>query len=263
MDMSRISSSGSAPASGALWRSARQAAEAEPLDWQLAEETPIGILIDSEPVAVMMATPADLQDFGVGFLRAEGYIAGPDAVRRVLVLPTEKGFCVDVALSVAPLRQIASRSLEGRSGCGLCGMTELTDVGLDMECRERPPLAAEAVSRSFAGLAANQPMKAANHSVHGAAFATPDGEVVLVREDVGRHNALDKLIGALMRTEIDPASGFAVLSSRCSFELVQKAAIAGLGGLATISAPTTLALKMAQDAGLPLASRAPGGIALF
>lgn len=263
MDTQHISASGSAPASGALWRTVEPTTRTKSLDWQLAEETPVGILIGSSPVTVMMATPADLQDFGIGFLLAEGYIAGPEAIRRVLVLPTETGFCVDVSLDAAPLREVTPRTLEGRSGCGLCGMTDLTDVGLELAYRERPPLAAGAVARAFAGLAANQPMKAANHSVHGAAFARPDGEVVLVREDVGRHNALDKLIGALMRSDIDPASGFAVLSSRCSFELVQKAAKAGLGGLATISAPTTLALRMARQAGLPLASRAPGGVALF
>lgn len=252
---------GAAP--GAEMAAEMAAPAGKPVRWRLAEETPIGIMIASQPVAVMMATPADFEDFATGFLLSEGYVAGRSAFKSMLVLPTETGFCLDVALNDAPLREPVARTLEGRSGCGLCGMRELTDVSSALPHRHRTPLRAKAVSAAFAALAGQQPLRAENFSVHGAGFATHEGRLVLVREDVGRHNALDKLIGALARKSINPASGFAVMSSRCSFELVQKAARAGLGGLATLSAPTALACRLAKQAGLPLYVRDRQGVVRF
>lgn len=231
--------------------------------WHVAEEVAVGILVNAEPVTVMMATPADLEDMATGFLLAEGYFDNVSDIRSIRILPTETGFCVDVAAGKSLRRRLPGRAMEGRSGCGLCGIHALTDVTFSLPHRVRPDLHAEAIAAAFDTLASHQPMNAANHSVHAAGFAAMDGVIHWAREDVGRHNALDKLIGALKRNQVDGANGFAVMTSRCSFELVQKAAIAGLGGLATLSAPTTLALEMARCAGLPLASRAPGGVALF
>ncbi|HET9113863.1 MAG TPA: formate dehydrogenase accessory sulfurtransferase FdhD [Burkholderiales bacterium] len=260
--MQTIQSAGSLTARAKFSPTAPLGQNDSELLWHVAEETAVGILVNGEPVTVMMATPVDLEDLAVGFLLAEGYLESVLSIRRIRILSTETGFCVNVAGK--PLRRkLPGRSMEGRSGCGLCGINALTDVTFKLPHRVRPALLAEAVSAAFGALTSHQPMNAANHSVHAAGFATRDGAIHWAREDVGRHNALDKLIGALKRNRIDGHSGFAVMTSRCSFELVQKAAIAGLGGLATLSAPTALALQMARRAGLPLASRAPGGVALF
>ncbi len=231
--------------------------------WHVAEEVAVGILVNGTPITVMMATPVDLEDLAAGFLLAEGYLDNVLNIRRIRILSTETGFCVNVAVGKPLRRKLPERSMEGRSGCGLCGIHALTDVTFKLPHRVRPALHAEAITTAFGALNSYQPMNAANHSVHAAGFATRDGVIHWAREDVGRHNALDKLIGALKRNHIDVNSGFAVMTSRCSFELVQKAVISGLGGLATLSAPTALALEMAHRAGLPLASRAPGGVALF
>jgi len=225
----------------------------QPLEWQLPVEVPVAIMVNLKSLAVMMATPADLEDMAIGFLLAEGYFEHSEALGAVEVIPTENGFCVDVTADPKVMRQRGTRAIEGRSGCGLCGVQKLTDVVQDIPYRQRDALAAAAVSQAFRKLERALPMKAINFSVHGAGFATMDGALIMVREDVGRHNALDKLVGALARHRIDPATGFAVMTSLCSFELVQKSAIAGLSGLATISAPTTMAIEIAHAAGLPLA----------
>ncbi len=232
----------------------------EPIEWQLPVEVPVAIMVNLKSLAVMMATPADLEDMAVGFLLAEGYFDHPDALGAVEIIPTETGFCVDVTADASAMRQRGTRAIEGRSGCGLCGVQKLTDVVQDIPYRQRDPLTVAAISRAFAECSISLPMKGENFSVHGAGFASRDGALRLVREDVGRHNALDKLIGALARANMDPGDGFAVMTSRCSFELVQKSAVAGLSGLATISAPTTLAIDIASSAGLPLAFQSRGAI---
>lgn len=256
--MKHFASPGSSPAQGRVW----SGGDESDLAWQLAEEVPVGILVNSRPVTVMMASPSDLEEMAVGFLLAEGR-AEAGAIRAALVLPTERGYCVDVAVEGADPAPAPARALEGRTGCGLCGMESLTDVRLDLPHRDRAPLAPAAVARAFDGLRAHQPMRDVNRSVHAAGFADAAGRILIAREDVGRHTALDKLVGALAIRRIAPEDGFAVMTSRCSFELVQKAALAGLGGLATISAPTALALEVARGAGLPLASRAAEGVARF
>lgn len=255
--------SGSLPAQATLATTTLQGRGDSPLLWHVAEETAVGILINSEPVAVVMATPLDLEDLAIGFVLAEGYVDTMLSIRRTRTFPTETGHYVDVIANPAARRAPPARVMEGRSGCGLCGIRALTDVTFKLPHRRRTALRPESIALAFDALASHQPINAANHSVHAAGFASMAGEIHWAREDVGRHSALDKLIGALKRSQIDVESGFVVMTSRCSFELVQKAAIAGLGGLATLSAPTALALDMARRAGLPLASRAPGGIALF
>lgn len=261
--MQTIRSVGSMTARATFSSTAHRGYDDSEMMWHVAEEVAVGILVNAEPVTVMMATPVDLEDMAVGFLLAEGYLDSILDIRKIRVLSTKTGFCVNVAAGKSLRRKLSGRAMEGRSGCGLCGLHALTDVTFSLPHRVRPALQAESITAAFDALASHQPMNAANHSVHAAGFAAMDGVIHWAREDVGRHNALDKLIGALKRNHVDGANGFAVMTSRCSFELVQKAAIAGLGGLATLSAPTTLALEMARRAGLPLASRASGGIALF
>ena len=234
--------------------------------WALPEEVPVAILLNSKSYAVMMATPADLEDFALGFVLSEGLVLHHSHVTNVLVLQQPEGLSVDVAVDEKNLirERMVSRSLEGRVGCGLCGITELEDA-IRMPANKVMPVAfsAAAIAKAFAALPDYQPMNAVNRTVHAAAFCSVDGQILLTREDVGRHNALDKLIGAMARRRIPPSPGFALMSSRCSFELVQKSARVGFGALATISAPTALALQLARQAGLQLATSAQTGIMMF
>lgn len=234
--------------------------------WQIPDEVPVALQINSAPYTVMMATPENLYDFGVGFAVAEGIAAKRTDILGVLVMPVENGFAVDVAIDEAALgaAHMPRRSIEGRSGCGLCGVENIADVVRVTEpvARKVVPEAA-AILKAAAELPARQPMNRVNHTVHGAAWVSLEGEVLVVREDVGRHNALDKLIGALVDAGTDLSSGFVLMTSRCSFELVQKAATAGIGALVTVSAPTALALEIARKAQLYLAALGDRGVVVF
>lgn len=225
--------------------------------WQVPEETPIALLFNSEPFTVMMATPADLRDFAIGLALAEGIVRDPEQITGVLVMPVENGVTVDMAVPEAAIEKsrLVRRAIEGRSGCGLCGVEDI-----DAALRPLVPVqrtwtpSTVAILKAAARLSENQPMNRLNRSVHGAAWVSQDGEILLVREDVGRHNALDKLIGALVQTGTDRSSGFVLMTSRCSYELVQKCVTAGIGALVTVSAPTALALEIAKSANLFLAA---------
>jgi FdhD protein len=236
-----------------------------PTTWFLPEEIPVAILINSTSYAVMMATPADLEDFAIGFALSEGLVAHASQISNVLVMPSGEGFSVDLAISEDKLirERMISRSIEGRVGCGLCGIEEMADaIRMPDGKLHAPALDAIAVAKAFDTLPAYQPMNELNRTVHAAAFCSVDGAILLAREDVGRHNALDKLIGAMARGHIKP-DGFVLMSSRCSFELVQKCASVGIGALATVSAPTALALKLANQAGLHLAALSKAGVMIF
>ena len=234
--------------------------------WQVPEEVPIALLFNSLNHAVMMATPADFEDFGIGFAIAEGLIARASEAARVLVLPSEQGYAVDLSVAEGKLNtgRMAKRTLEGRTGCGLCGIEDIKDA-IRMPGRSVPAveLSPQAVARAYGQLPAHQPMSRINRTVHAAAWCSAGGSILLSREDVGRHNALDKLIGALARADTDFTCGFVLMSSRCSFELVQKCAIAGIGALATVSAPTALALTLAGEAHLKLAALSSRGVMIF
>jgi FdhD protein len=233
--------------------------------WLLPEEVPVAVLINSQSYAVMMATPADLEDFGLGFVLSEGLVKSHAHIQNALVMPSGDGFSVDLAIDERDLvrDRMVARALEGRVGCGLCGIQEMEDAirmpkGKVVPARLDPA----AVARAFADLPKHQPMNAVNRTVHAAAWCSVDGSILLAREDVGRHNALDKLIGAMAGGGFS-RTGFAVMSSRCSFELVQKCALAGIGALATVSAPTALAYRLAKEAGLQLAAMAKQGVMIF
>jgi len=251
----------SRPAEGRLHRADGSSSS---LVWQLPEEVPVALMHNSISTAVMMATPADLEDFGVGFSLSEGFVTDAAAIRNVVALTVENGFCVDIAVDERALKPRSVRALEGRTGCGLCGVEDIADV-IKPTAPIAPAFALDpsAVQKAFTDLPALQPMNRVNHSVHAAAWVTPEGEIRLVREDIGRHNALDKLLGAVTRNGLDKSAGFVAMTSRCSFELVQKCAQLGIAHLVTISAPTGLALHLAQAAGMTLASRSPDGIVSF
>ncbi len=234
--------------------------------WQVPEEVPVAILFNSAPYAVMMATPADLDDFAVGFALAEGIVKSVSHIRGILTLPSAEGLAVDISADENHLNRdrMVKRSLEGRVGCGLCGIEDIKDaIRLPPGVAVNAPLSPEAVAKAYAALPRFQPMNAVNRTVHAAAWCAANGTILLSREDVGRHNALDKLIGALAKSKTGVHDGFVLMSSRCSFELVQKCALAGIGALATISAPTALALRLAKQAGLKLAALSRGGVMIF
>lgn len=234
--------------------------------WQLAEEVPVNLFYNGRPHVVMMATPADLEDFAVGFSLSEGVLASSGLIESIKVQEVEGGVVIDVATKgrVEIARDRQARAMEGRTGCGICGLQRLDQVVRSVNAVHAGfRLSADAVGRAFQHLPAAQTMNRLNRSVHGAAWCSAEGEVLLIREDVGRHTALDKLIGALARAGVDPRGGFCVMTSRCSFELVQKAAMYGIPYLATVSAPTSLALQLARRAGMGLATLSPDGVVMF
>lgn len=236
------------------------------VDWQLPDETPIALQINSEPYAVMMATPSDLRDFATGFMIGEGLIADARKIQGILVMPVDNGVAVDVAITPDAIdaSRLVRRRVEGRTGCGLCGVEDIAAAirPLTPVARTRAP-ATSAILKAAMALPGAQPMNAHNRTVHGAAWVSRDGDIRLAREDVGRHNALDKLIGALSQSGEDLSLGFVLMTSRCSFELVQKSVTAGIGALVTVSAPTALALDLARQSNLFLASLGAGGVVVF
>lgn len=235
--------------------------QAQALD-AIAEEVPVALAYNGAPFVVMMATPADLEDFALGFTLSEAIAARADEVHVDAVEHTLDGIAIALRIPEADWQALATRrrNLQGRSGCGVCGAESIEAV-----LRAPPVLAGEArfthaaVHRAVQALQARQPLNAATGAVHAAGFADAGGRLLLVREDVGRHNALDKLIGALARGGIDPGGGFAVATSRASYEMAMKAAQAGIPLLAAISAPTTLAIALAGSARLCLVGFARTG----
>lgn len=237
---------------------------AEQVEDCVAEETPIAMLYNGVSFAVMMATPHDLEDFALGFSLSEGLIAEPAQLQSVERIELLEG--IQLAIAVAPeapaarLDGAAKRLLPGRGSCGICGTRELEDaVRQPGRVRSHGAFRATALERALAQLPARQPMNAATGAVHAAAWADAEGDVVLVREDVGRHNALDKLVGAMVRAGIAPDAGMLLLTSRASYEMVTKAAQAGIGFMAAISAPTALAIELARSAGVCLVGFARPG----
>ncbi|KJV37254.1 formate dehydrogenase accessory sulfurtransferase FdhD [Luteibacter yeojuensis] len=227
---------------------------------RLAEEIPVAIHVNGAPFAVMMASPVDLEDFARGFALTENRVGDVREIDSIEIHEVLEGITIDVRTMGAGLPAMdgdppshKERNIPGRSGCGICGTRELEDV-----IRRPRPVAAgtnvspDAIERALEALRAEQPINAYTGSVHAAAWARADGSLVVVREDVGRHNALDKLVGAMTRRGLDPREGFAVITSRASYEMVTKAAVAGITVLVAISAPTALAVSLAADCGLTL-----------
>ena len=221
-------------------------------------EAPVAIEINGVAYAVMMATPCDLEDFITGFLLSEG-LAEAGELGEIALHPLEggEGYVARVNLPAhraEPVLERARRRL-GDSSCGICGIESI-----ELALRALPPVQAcprarpEAIGQALKAARALQVLGAETAATHAAAFARNDGTIVVLREDVERHNALDKVIGALARQREDPAQGFLIVTSRCSYELVEKAVRAKCGLLVAISAPTDLAVRRADAAGLTLAA---------
>lgn len=221
------------------------------------EEAPVALVYNGAPFAVMMATPCDLEDFALGFALAEGIVADRGEFELVDVLHSRHGISLQALIPHARFEamQRRRRGLAGRSGCGLCGIESLEQAvppapAVTSGLRLDPA----AIAGGMRALATRQPLNAATGGAHAAAFIAAGRHDMLVREDVGRHNALDKLVGALARMDGAPpaASGFLAITSRASWEIVSKAAHAGIAVIAAISAPTTLAIDAADAAGITL-----------
>jgi FdhD protein len=246
------------PRPAVRWQAFRRipaAGEAGLIDRPVADETPIAIEYNGLGYAVLMASATDLEDLAFGFSRAERLI---DDVRQIIdidIHAAERGMLVRITLADDRLGLVADRVRHrvSESSCGLCGIENL-----EQALRELPQTDAGAAPDDAAIFAAidalrdHQPLNAATGAVHAAAYCGRNGAIRLAREDVGRHNAFDKLIGAMLRQGLGWDDGFALLSSRCSFELVEKAALAGCPTLVTLSAPTGLAIERAREAGLRL-----------
>ena len=221
----------------------------------VAEETPVAFAYQGTSYAVMMATPADLEDFAVGFSLNEGVIRSPDEIEELDIVRSDDGIVLRITLANGPADAFWQRRryLSGPSGCGLCGLESLAQATR----RPRPVtggirVSGDAIYTAMKLLPARQTMNRLTGALHAAAFWTPDEGIVSVREDIGRHNALDKLTGAVLAAGRSATEGAVLLTSRVSVEMVQKAASLGAAIVVAISAPTALALRVADAAGITL-----------
>ena len=243
------------PPSRGVARTAYRGGGAEGGMRAIPEETPVAFTYNRSAYAVMMATPADLEDFALGFSLTEGVVREPSQLEELEVVPSEGG--IELRMWLAPDRVDTitqrQRRLAGPSGCGLCGLESLADA-----IRTLPHIAsaarfdAAAIHTAMAALPAAQKLNQQTHAMHAAAFWHPQRGLVAVREDVGRHNALDKLAGALAHDGVAVAEGMVLLSSRISVEMVQKSAMLGASIVVAVSAPTALAVRLADEAGITL-----------
>ncbi len=234
-----------------IWRPDQSTIE----DRLVASEIPLALEYNCISHAVMMISPMDIRDFAVGFSLTEGIIDHPGDIMDLAIDVKDNGLIAALEISpeyFARLDQF-KRTLAGRTGCGLCGVDRLDHaVRPLLPVKSQLKVKPEVVYDSMQRLAALQVQNKKTGALHAAAFVDNTGEILCIREDIGRHNALDKLIGHMMRQEINPANGFVLITSRCSFEMVHKCATFGIPLLAAVSATTDLALKLAEEAELTL-----------
>lgn len=223
----------------------------------IAEEIPVAMVYNGVSHAVMMASPCNLEDFALGFSISEGILQRSDQLFAIEVKPQEEGIAINMHIAGDCFVRLKEqrRNMTGRTGCGLCGTESLAHV-----VRAIPSVAPQVIptdkviQHALRNLKKNQPLQLQTGATHAAAWCDSHGEILLAREDVGRHNALDKLIGARIHEQGDKAfaDGFALISSRASFEMVQKSASVGIGSLVAVSAPTALAIREARNSGMNL-----------
>ena len=231
----------------------------------VAVEAPVQIVLGGAPFAIMMATPQDLEDFAYGFVLTEQIAERVADIRGIEIEGVEDGFKLKIALTSERLQAhlARGRAMSGRTGCGLCGIEDFSQMpSPGPPLHPQPPIEPAAIGVALGELDARQPLNRRTRAVHAAAWCGRDGRILLSREDVGRHNALDKAIGALARAGVAPDGGFFLITSRCSFEMVAKAAIFGAATLVSVSAPTSLALERARRFGVRLIAVARGDQAL-
>ena len=221
----------------------------------VAQEVPVALVFNGISHAVMMATPADLEDFALGFSLTEGLIDSPQELYSVDAREVAEGIELHLQVSSACEWRLKERrrTLAGRTGCGLCGTDSLSQVRRVLKPVQSVAFNEQAILNAGLAMQSRQTLQQLTGATHAAAWVNPSGVILRVREDIGRHNALDKLIGDLIRNQVEPHTGFLCISSRASFEMVQKTVVLGAGLLAAVSAPTALAVALAQEHNLALA----------
>lgn len=220
----------------------------------IVTELPVALVYNGISHAVMMATPADLEDFALGFSLSEGILAHREQLLDIEVNELEQGVELALTISAQPFAALKQhrRSMVGRTGCGLCGVESLAQaIGPAVQVDGACQLSHQALQTAVVELGQRQSLKRMTGGVHAAAWCDADGEIQLLREDVGRHNALDKVLGALQRTPWHTA-GFVLVTSRASYEMVAKSARCNISVLAAVSAPTSLAVQQAELSGVTL-----------
>lgn len=229
--------------------------------WVVPEEVPVAFVYNRRNYAVMMATPDDLVDFAVGFTLTEGIVKSPNDIQDMNIYLSDKGVDIRLKIQGRDLEKLdvtqRRRNMIGSASCGLCGL-ENADVlfrVLPTVSETRKTLKITAMEAALLALEPNQPLNESTRSVHAAAWVTDDGDIEIVREDVGRHNALDKLLGAMALSGINVNQGFVLMSSRCSYEIVEKAALRGVQAILSVSGPTAFALRKAKEANMSIYSR--------
>jgi len=234
------------------WRDGRS----ERLTDRVAEEVPVAITYQGVPHVVMLASPRDLEDLGVGFTLSEAIVADRAEIRDVQAeARTDGSFEVRVGIDAEPFSALLrrQRNLTGRTGCGLCGAETVEEaIRHPAAVTDGVRVTSAELHQVLVDLQRYQPMNAQTGSVHAAAWVVPDAGIRCAREDVGRHNALDKTIGAIVRGGHDLTQGYFVITSRASYEMVQKAATVGVSLVAAVSAPTAFAVRMAYETGITL-----------
>ena len=233
------------------WANGKVEAVVDPV----AEEVPVALVYNGISHAVMLASPSHLEDFGVGFSLTEGIIDHAGEVYDCSVQQEESGMTVQMEVASEKMMRLKERkrSLAGRTGCGLCGTESLQHaIRTPQPVPNGHTLTAAGLHVAFEQLRQQQLLQLQTGATHAAAWLAQDGDVRTIREDIGRHNAVDKLIGALLRSGEDVSAGTVIVTSRASYEIVQKVAAAGIQALAAISAPTGLAIRMAEDANITL-----------
>lgn len=231
-------------------------------DDEVAAEIPVALTYNKLSHVVMMVTPSALEDFAIGFSLTEGIVKQSSDIQDIAIIERENGLEAALTVDEDCYERLSGqrRNLVGRTGCGLCGAESLDQaIRQPAVVSSQVSVTAAALQAAVLSLNAHQPLQVVTGAVHGAAWCDTKGEILALREDVGRHNALDKLIGSLVRTGFDPSAGFVLVSSRASYEMVYKAAAVGMEVLISVSAPTTLAIDFAHRSGITLVGFARPG----
>ena len=223
-------------------------------DW-LAQEVPVALVFNGISHAVMLASPDDLADFALGFALTEGLLNGRDELYGIETERSEQGISLHLNVASACEWRLKERrrTLAGRTGCGLCGTESLDQVRRALPMAPEVSVPLGVMAQGQRALREWQALQQLTGAAHAAAWCDLDGRIVMLREDIGRHNALDKLVGAMTLAHCDPSQGWVLVTSRASFEMVQKTAMAGAGVLAAVSAPTSMAVDLAERCGLAMA----------
>jgi len=234
--------------------------------WHIPSEMPVAFVYNRRNYAMMMATPDDLVDFAVGFTLTEEIVPDIAGIKAIDIHQSEKGVDLRFKISDSALERLdvtqRRRNMVGSASCGLCGLENADTLfrTLPRVSDEKIGLDAANAARAMKAIRRHQEINAKTHSVHAAAWVTHNGDIRFAREDVGRHNALDKLLGAMAQAGTDVTDGFVLMSSRCSYEIVEKAARRGVQAILTISGPTSFALEKAREANMAVYSRAGDGV---